>query len=138
MNMLKLKYSRYQRRPMKGLYRNRNNKSSKIVYGSFGLKSLENGFISFKHLESARKVLSRRLKKIAKVWIRINPTMPMTAKVGDKRMGKGKGEVISRIFKVRCGMILFEVEGTNSQAIVELLKKAGKKIPIQMRVVLVK
>jgi large subunit ribosomal protein L16 len=67
MNMLKLKYNRYQKRPMRGLYRNRNNKNSKIVYGSFGLKSLENGFISFKHLESARKVLSRRLKKIAKV-----------------------------------------------------------------------
>lgn len=136
MNMLKLKYNRYQKNPMRGLYRNRNNKNSKVVYGSFGLKSLENGFISFKHLESARKVLSRRLKKIARVWIRINPTLPATCKVGDKRMGKGKGEVISRIFKVRCGMVLFEVEGSNSQAIVELLKKAKKKIPVKMKVVI--
>lgn len=138
MNMLKLKYSRYQKRPMKGLYRNRNNKSSKIVYGKYGLKSLENGFISFKHLESARKVLSRRLKKIAKVWIRINPTMPVTSKVGDKRMGKGKGEVISRIFKVRCGMVLFEVEGNNNQAIFDLLNKSSKKIPVKMKVISIK
>jgi large subunit ribosomal protein L16 len=121
---------------MKGLYRNRNNKNSKIVYGSFGLKSLENGLISIKHLESARKVLSRRLKKIAKIWIRIKPMVPITAKVGDKRMGKGKGEVISRVFKIRCGMILFEVEGTNSQTIVELLKKSGKKIPIKLKIVI--
>jgi ribosomal protein L16/L10AE len=53
-------------------------------------------------------------------------------------MGKGKGEVISRIFKVRCGMVLFEVEGNNSQAIVDLLKKAKKKIPVKMRVVATK
>ena len=137
MNMLKLKYNRYQKRPIKGLYRNRNNKSCKIVYGKFGLKSLENGFISFKHLESARKVLSRRLKKIAKVWIRINPMVPVTAKVGDKRMGKGKGEVISRVFKVRSGMVLFEVEGNNNQAIIDLLNKAGKKIPVKMKVVFI-
>lgn len=137
MNMLKLKYNRYQKRPIKGLYRNRNNKSCKIVYGKFGLKSLENGFISFKHLESARKVLSRRLKKIAKVWIRINPMVPVTAKVGDKRMGKGKGEVISRVFKVRSGMVLFEVEGNNNQAIIDLLNKASKKIPVKMKVVFI-
>lgn len=137
MNMLKLKYNRYQKRPIKGLYRNRNNKNCQIVYGKFGLKSLENGFVSFKHLESARKVLSRRLKKIAKVWIRINPMVPVTAKVGDKRMGKGKGEVISRVFKVRSGMILFEIEGNNSQAIVDLLNKASKKIPVRMKVVFI-
>ena len=103
-----------------------------LQHFSCGMKN----FISFKHLESARKVLSRRLKKIARVWIRINPTLPATCKVGDKRMGKGKGEVISRIFKVRCGMVLFEVEGSNSQAIVELLKKAKKKIPVKMKVVI--
>ena len=136
--MLKLKYNRYQKRPMKGLYRNRNNKSSKIVYGKYGLKSLENGFISFKHLESARKVLSRRLKKIAKIWIRIKPIIPVTAKVGDKRMGKGKGDVITHIFKVRSGMVLFEVEGNNNRAILDLLNKSSKKIPVKMKVIFIK
>jgi len=63
--------------------------------------------------------------------------VPVTAKVGDKRMGKGKGEVISRVFKVRSGMVLFEVEGNNNQAIIDLLNKASKKITVKMKVVFI-
>lgn len=120
---------------MRGLFRNRNNKNSKIIYGSFGLKSLENGLVSFKHIESARRVLSKKLKKIAKIWIRINPQSSVTSKTGDRRMGKGKGDIISRIFKVRSGMVIFEIEGTSSKIIIDLLKKAKKKFPVKMKII---
>ena len=61
--------------------------------------------------------------------------MPVTAKVGDKRMGKGKGDVIANVFKVRSGFILFEVEGHNKKTIIEVLSLAKKKLPIKMKVV---
>jgi len=137
MDLLKLKYIKHQKNPIKGLYKSRNNKNSKIVFGTIGLKSLENGYVSFKHLESTRRVLSRHLKKIAKIWIRINPKIPVTLKLGDKRMGKGKGDPVTEIFKVHVGMILFEIEGNNYQVIEELLKKAQKKLPVKTKVILI-
>lgn len=136
MDLLKLKYKKHQKVPIKGLYKNRSAKSSQIVYGNVGLISLENGFVTFKHLESTRRVLSKRLKKLAKIWIRIDPKIPKTVKLGDKRMGKGKGEVISQIFKVHSGVVLFELEGVNSNLNVELLKKAKKKLPVRTKIVL--
>ena len=65
--MLKKFYKKFQKNCIRGLFRNRNNKNSKIIYGSFGLKSLENGLINAKHLEATRRILSKNLKKIAKI-----------------------------------------------------------------------
>lgn len=124
---------KFQKKSIKGLFRNRNNKCTKVMFGSFGLRSLENGYITSKILESTRRILSKKLKKIAKIWIRIKPNIFITSKTGDRRMGKGKGTPLLKIFKVSCGMVLFEVEGLNSQIICELLKKAKKKLPLKMR-----
>jgi large subunit ribosomal protein L16 len=133
--MLKKDLKKFHKNCIKGLFRNRNNKNSKIIYGSFGLKSLENGLINARHIEATRRILSRKLKKIAKIWIRIKPLQFVTSKAGDKRMGKGKGAPLIKIFKVRCGLVLFEIEGSNSKINLALLKKAKKKLPFKIKIV---
>ena len=121
---------------MKGIYRSRNVKSSKIIYGKFAIKCLENCLIEYKHLESTRKFLSKRLKKVAKIWIRINPKYPISHKMGDKRMGKGKGIPVTFIFKVRAGTVLLEVEPNvffEQYRIISFIKNSMKKLPMKSK-----
>ena len=137
MDLLKLKYKKRQKKPMKGMYRNRNSNISKIIYGNFGIKCLENSLIEFKHLEATRKFLSKRLKKIAKIWIRINPKYPVSQKMGDKRMGKGKGIPVTFIFKVRAGSVLLEIEPNQfieTYRIINFINNAIKKLPMKAKV----
>ena len=135
MDLLKLKYKKFQKNPIKKNIVSRNSKNSQLIRGTVALKSLENGLITLEQLESLRKVLSKKLKKNSKVWIKINPTLTKTLKLGDKRMGKGKGVPITKIFKVIKGTILVEVESFFLKTVVILLKKARKKIPIKLKVV---
>lgn len=132
--MLKKDLKKFYKNLMRGLFRNCNNKNLKIIYGSFGLKSLENGLISVKYIEFVRRILFRRLKKIVKIWIRIKLLNYVILKIGDRCMGKGKGVFLIKIFKICCGMILFEVEGIVLKIIIDLLKKVKKKLLIKMKV----
>ena len=127
-----------QKKPYKKKKISINNKLKNSLCGTYYIKALENGNITFKQLEAMRKVLSKDLKKISKIWIRIKPKMPITLKLGDKRMGKGKGDILNNIFKVYAGSVLFEIEGFNKKKIIILLKVAKKKLPIKTKLLLKK
>ncbi len=106
-----------------------------VSFGSFGLKAISPGRIRSNQIEAARKALSRSSGKGGKVWIRIFPDMPYTAKPPEVGMGKGKGDPQGYSFAVKPGRVLFEVDGVDETTAREALRKAGTKLPVKTRVV---
>ena len=110
-------------------------RGTELSFGSFGLKALESKRIESKQLEAARKVLSRSAGKLGKIWIRIFPDRPFTAKPAEVGMGKGKGDPQGYCFQVKPGRILFEIDGLLSVEAKEALRKAATKLPVKTKIV---
>ncbi len=106
-----------------------------LSFGSFGLKAVTAGRIKSNQIESGRKTLSRALGKTGKIWIRIFPDRPYTAKGGEVGMGKGKGDPQGYVFEARPGRVIFEVDGVEAPVAKEALRKAGAKLPLKAKVV---
>jgi large subunit ribosomal protein L16 len=106
-----------------------------VAFGSFGLKSLEPARIKSNQIEAARKVVSRSLGKTGRLWIRIFPDMPYTAKPAEVKLGKGKGDLQGYVAPVRIGTMLFEVDGVTEAVAREALRKAGTKLPVKTKIV---
>ena len=106
-----------------------------LVFGNFGLQSLENKWINSRQIEAARRTISGFTKRGGKTWIRIFPDKPVTKRPPETTMGGGKGAVDSYVFPVRVGRIIFEVDGLNDSLAREALKRAGHKLPVKTRVV---
>lgn len=106
-----------------------------VAFGSFGLKATAGGRIRANQIESARKVVSRTIGKTGRMWIRIFPDRPFTAKPAEVGMGKGKGDPQGYCLDVRPGRVLFEVDGVTPAIAKEALRKAGTKLPVTTRIV---
>ena len=106
-----------------------------VAFGSFGLKAISGGRVRANQLESARKVCSRTIGKTGRMWIRVFPDRPFTAKPAEVGMGKGKGDPQGYCLDVRPGRILFEVDGVTAIVAKEALRKAGTKLPVKTHVV---
>lgn len=106
-----------------------------LNYGSFGLKALSTFRVRANQIEAARKVLSRSSGKGSKIWIRIFPDRPITAKAAEVGMGKGKGDPHGYCFEVLPGRIIFEIDGVSEEIAREALRKAGTKLPLKTKVI---
>lgn len=106
-----------------------------VSFGSYGLKATTYARVRSNQIEAARKVLSRSAGKTGKIWVRIFPDMPFTAKPAEVKLGKGKGELQGYQVPVKPGRILFEVDGVSEAVAREALRKAGTKLPTKTRVV---
>jgi large subunit ribosomal protein L16 len=106
-----------------------------LAYGSFGLKALEPGKLNSKQIESARKVVSRYMKRAGKLWIMVFPHTPVTKKPAEVRMGSGKGNVEYYIAKIKPGRIIFEIDGIDDASAKVALEKAAAKLPFITKVV---
>ena len=106
-----------------------------LSFGSFGLKAETGARVRSNQLEAARKAMTRSISKTGKVWIRVFPDRPYTAKPPEVGMGKGKGAPQGYCFEVRPGRVIFEVDGVEPALAREVLRKAGTKLPIKTRVV---
>lgn len=106
-----------------------------VAFGAWGLKALETGRLKSEQLEAARKVISRFIGKTGKIWIRVFPDRPYTAKAAEVGMGQGKGDPKGYCVEVRPGRILFELDGLQPADSVEALRKAGTKLPVKTRIV---
>ena len=116
--------------------RRRGGKASQMVsvsFGEYGLKSLEACWVSSRQIESARKVLTRYIKKGGKIWIRIFPDKSVTGKGGEIPMGKGKGAVDHYVAVVKPGMIMFEMAGVGEAEAKEAMKMAEYKLPVKCK-----
>lgn len=106
-----------------------------LDFGSFGLKTLEHGWITSRQIEAARKAVSRMTKKSGKLWIRIFPDKPITTKGVEIPMGGGKGAVDHFVAPVKPGVILFELDGLDAQSAREALRLASHKLPVKTTIV---
>lgn len=106
-----------------------------VSFGSFGLKAMTPSRISSNQIESARRALSRAGGKTAKIWVRIFPDRPRTQKAAEVGMGSGKGDVVGYVVDIRPGRVLFEIDGTTEPIAREALRKAGKKLPVKVKIV---
>lgn len=125
------KYRKQQTGRIKGIaYR-----GSTISFGSFGLKSLEEGYITNRQIEAARIAMTRYMKREGKVWIRIFPDKPITAKPLEVRMGKGKGALDHYVAVIKPGTIMFEMDGVPFDVAQEGLRLAAQKLPVATKFV---
>ncbi|MDN5248010.1 MAG: 50S ribosomal protein L16 [Wolbachia endosymbiont of Tyrophagus putrescentiae] len=128
------KKSKY-RKVFKGRIKGNTKGGSALAFGDYGLKAMESGRIQSKHIETARRVITRTLKRSGKVWIRIFPDTPVSKKPADVRMGKGKGSVEFWVFKAKPGRILFEISDVPMHLAKLALNKAIAKLPIKCKFV---
>lgn len=120
------KYRKQQKGKIKGIaYR-----GSQLAFGSFAIKTMDEGFITSRQLEAARVALTRFMKREGKVWIRIFPDKPITKKPLEVRQGKGKGNVEYYVALVQPGRMLFEMEGVTNEIAREAFKLAAAKLPV--------
>ena len=127
----KIKY----RKPQKGKMRGMANTGDYVAFGTFGLKALECGWISSRQIEAARITISRRVRKVGRMWIRIFPHKAITKKPAETRMGKGKGAPEYWVAVIKPGRILFEVEGLDEADAQSAFKVAGHKLPVKTKMV---
>ena len=106
-----------------------------LSFGSFGLKAISQGRVRSNQIESARKTLSKTITKNGKLWIRIFPDRPYTAKPPEVGMGKGKGDPQGYCFDLRPGRIIFEVDGVDATLAKDALRKAGAKLPVKTSII---
>jgi len=129
----KVKHRKWQ----KGRHRGRGIawRGTELNYGNFGLKAMEEKWISSRQIEAGRRAILRYLKKGGKLWIRIFPDKPVTSKGEEVPLGGGKGNVDHYVFVAKPGRILFEVDGIKEELAREALEKAGDKMPIKTKFV---
>lgn len=127
----KVKYRKVQRGRMTG----RSKGARTVEFGEFGLQAIEPAWVTAQQIEAVRVTISRRLKKIGKVFIRIFPDKPVTKKPAETRMGKGKGNPELWVSVVKRGRIMFEIEGLPETEAKDLLRLAAYKLPMKTRFV---
>jgi large subunit ribosomal protein L16 len=106
-----------------------------LAFGDFGLKALEPGWVTNTQIEAARVAINRHVKRGGKMWIRIFPDKPVTAKPAETRMGSGKGNPESWVAVVKPGRILFELEGITAELANEALRLGASKLAIKTKIV---
>ncbi len=127
------KYRKYQKGRIKG----NAHRGASVNFGDFGIKALEPGRITSRQIEAARIAMTRRMKRVGKVWIRIFPDKPITKKPAETRMGKGKGSPEYWAANVKPGRILFEIGGGIPEELArEALRLARHKLPIKTKFVM--
>jgi len=134
MNMLSPKKSKF-RKQFKGRIHGNAKGNFQLHYGSFGLKALEPERVTARQIESARKAITRHLKRAGRMWIRIFPDVPVSKKPAEVRMGKGKGANEYWACRVQPGRIMFEVDGVNIIDAKKAMALAAAKLPIKCKFV---
>ena len=127
--MLQPKRTKF-RKMHKGRNRGLSSRGSRVSFGEFGLKATGRGRVTARQIESARRAISRHIKRGGKIWIRVFPDKPITKKPLEVRMGKGKGNVEYWVSLVQPGRILYELEGVSEQLAREAFELAAAKLPI--------
>jgi large subunit ribosomal protein L16 len=127
----KVKFRKQQRGRMRGLA----SRGNRLNFGEFGLQALECGYISSRQIESARIAMTRHVKRVGKLWIRLFPDKPITKKPAEVRMGKGKGAPEEWVAVIRPGRILYEMEGVPTELAKEAFRLASHKLPLKTKFV---
>ena len=133
--MLQPKKTKY-RKVQKGRIKGKSTRGMKISFGELALQTLESGKITAQQIEAARIAITRKVKRGAKLWIRIFPNKPVTKKPAETRMGKGKGDVAGWVAPVKKGQLLYEISGVSEGLAREAFRLAAHKLPVKTKVVI--
>ena len=123
------------RKQFKGRIHGKAKGNSQLNFGSYGLKAMQPERITSRQIESARKAITRHLKRAGKLWIRIFPNVPVSKKPAEVRMGKGKGNNEYWACRVNPGRIMFEVDGVSIEEAKKAMTLASAKLPIKCKFV---
>jgi large subunit ribosomal protein L16 len=123
------------RKAQRGRVRGNATRGNSVAYGDFGLQSLEPAWISGQQLEAGRMAATHYLHREGRVYIRVFPDKPVSAKPLETRMGKGKGEPVKWVAVVKPGTVLFEVAGTDEETAKGALRRVATKMPVRCRMV---
>jgi large subunit ribosomal protein L16 len=132
--MLMPKRTKY-RKTHKGRMRGVAWRGSKVSFGDYGLQAMECGWITSRQIEATRVAITRSIKRLGKVWIRVFPDKPITLKPAETRMGKGKGNPEYWVAVVKPGRMLFEVNGVSEDMAREAFRLGSAKLPFKTRLV---
>jgi large subunit ribosomal protein L16 len=127
----RVKHRKQQRGRMGGLA----TRGSSLAFGEFGLKAVDPAWITNTQIEAARVAINRHIKRSGKMWIRIFPDKPITAKPAETRMGSGKGNPESWVAVVKPGRILFELEGIGEKLARDALRLGASKLPVKTKII---
>ena len=127
----KTKFRRVQKGKMKGLAQ----RGNQLAFGSFGIKSLEETWLTGRQIEAARVAVTRHMQRQGQIWIRVFPDKPITKKPAEVRMGKGKGAPEAFVAPITPGRILIEAEGVSFEIAKEALRLAAQKLPVTTKFV---
>jgi large subunit ribosomal protein L16 len=130
--MLQPKKTKF-RKQQKGRMKGNANRGHQLAFGSYGIKTLEEAWITGRQLEAARQAVTRYMKREGQIWIRIFPDKPVTKKPAEVRMGKGKGAPEYFVARVTPGRIMFEAEGVPLHIAKEALRLAAQKMPVKTK-----
>ena len=108
---------------------------TRVSFGDYGMQVLEPGWLTARQIEAARVAISRQVKKLGKIYVRVFPDHPVTKKPAETRMGTGKGGVEGYVAVVRPGRVIFEVEGCTREQAAEAFHRAHHKLPIDTQLV---
>ena len=123
------------RKMHKGRVRGKASRGNEVAHGDYGLQSTEAGWITSNQIEAARVAINRYMKRGGKVWIKIFPDKPVTAKPAETRMGKGKGSLEYWVAVVKPGRVMFELAGVPEETAREALRLAVHKLPCKCKIV---
>ena len=123
------------RRVMRGKMKGRAQRGNFVAYGEYGLMAMECGWITSNQIEAARVAMTRYCKRTGKVWIKIFPDKPVTAKPAETRMGSGKGSPEYWVAVIKPGRVMFEIAGVSEEQAREALRLAMHKLPVKCKFV---
>jgi large subunit ribosomal protein L16 len=130
--MLSPKRTKY-RKAFKGRIHGEAKGGTALNFGAYGLKAVEPARITARQIEAARRAITRHMRRVGKVWIRIFPDVPVSTKPAEVRMGKGKGTPEYWVCRVKPGRIMFELDGVPTETAREAFALAAAKLPIKTR-----
>jgi large subunit ribosomal protein L16 len=133
--MLQPKRQKY-RKQQKGRLKGVSQRGNRLAFGSYGLKAQNSNWITSRQIEAARIAMNRYMKREGKVWVRIFPDKPISAKPAEVRMGKGKGDIDRYVSEVQAGRIMFEIDGVRQEVAEEALRLAAQKLPVKTKITL--
>jgi large subunit ribosomal protein L16 len=133
--MLQPKKTKY-RKQQKGKMKGNAQRGHQLAFGSFGIKTTEEAWITGRQIEAARQAITRHMKREGQIWIRIFPDKPVSKKPAEVRMGKGKGAPEYFVARITPGRILFEIDGVPMTIAKEALRLGAQKLPVQTRTVM--
>jgi|TARA_E500000178_G_scaffold331032_1_gene363496 large subunit ribosomal protein L16 len=109
--------------------------NKKLMFGSIGLKSLESGRLTAKQIQSVKQVINKKIKKIGRLKVNVFPQIPVSKKPVEVRMGKGKGNVDHWVFRVKAGVVLYEIETTSLLNSIKALELSQRRLPLKTKII---